>query len=330
MVEQVFVSERVLVGTSERIRVGLAFGDHPGVSDDDDREVLAAVARGNQQIRVVLDELVIGNALEELACADGTFSRVPRGSTPDDVAACSGADLTKCDGICVGADGPVGILDENLDGAADDTRMIEYTGGFGANIVCDGENMPLDAQLSFYSPSGNQQIPAGTIGINGLGPALVLVPLRGMKTGAACTIAFRDEVVDKDGNTVCAPPGGDVTGNCTGGDTSEVSFKVEPLKLAASDPAAGATIAPGGTTILMQFNAAIDPDTVGAITLTADAVDVPVDPVVSEDDATIVTITVPGGFTASTSYVMSFSTALTDIFGGALPDAVDVAFETTP
>jgi hypothetical protein len=333
MVQQVFVSERVLVGTSERIRTGLAFGDHPGVGEEDDREVLAAVARGNQSIRVVLDELVIGNALEELACADGSFSRVPRGSTPDDVADCAGSDLSKCREICVNADGPVGILDENLDGAADDTRMIEYMGGFGANIVCDGENIPLDAQLSFYSPSGNQQIPAGDIGINGLGPAIVLEPLNGLKTGATCTIAFRDEVVDKDGNTVCAPPGGDVSGTCTGGDTAEISFGVEPLKLAASDPSDGATIAAvaAPATMLLQFNAAIEADSLGALGFTAGGADAAFSAVVSTDDPTIVTLTVDGGFPAATAFVLSIASGtdgLTDVFGGALPGDIAIAFET--
>src|SRR5690606_4897602 len=198
----------VMVGASSRIRTGLAFGDHASIAKDaDDRVVTSAVARGNQRLRVVFDELVLGNSIEEIACADGSFSAVPVGATPDDVSACSGPDKSRCSEICIGADGPVGILDVNLDGAADDTRLIEHAENtYGVNIECGGQNMPLDRQLSFYNPAGNQQVPAGPIGLNGLGPAVVLVPSVGLMTGAACTITFHEDVVDKDGNRVCAPP----------------------------------------------------------------------------------------------------------------------------
>jgi hypothetical protein len=355
MVRQVFVSEKIIVGEdTERIRTGLAFGSHADTSlDEDDGEVLAAVARGStQQIRIVLDELLVGNAVEEVACngvlLDGSsFSKVPLGATPDDVAACSGApaELGRCEDICIGPEGPVGILDVDLDGAADDTRMIDYgrksdvpegTGELAVNVECAGAIMPLDPQLSFFNPSGNQQVPAGPIGLNGLGPAIVLVPVvpLGLRTGSACTITFRPEVTDKDGNRVCAPPGGSIDEDCPGdGNTELITFSVEALKLKpnSSDPADGAVGVPAGvapSTIQLQFIAAIDPATLSAITLSDGVADVPITATLRADDAATVLIEVPGGYAVDTDYVLTISTALTDHFGGPLPQTETLSFTT--
>ena len=186
-------------------------------------------------------ELLLGNAIEELACADGSFSRVPIGATPDDIAKCAGPDLSKCTGdkaVCIGAMGPVGILDEDEDGASDDFQMIAGA----VTLECDGQVMAHDLQQSFYQPSGNQQIPAGPIGLDGIGPAIIIVPSdQGLKTGSNCTVKFNSEITDKSGNQICAPPGGDIsrTDDCAPGDTSKISFGVEPLRLTGNDPADG-------------------------------------------------------------------------------------------
>jgi hypothetical protein len=346
MVAQVFLQEKVRVGASTRIRQGLGFGDHPQIEADpeetlfDDRTVTAAVARpGSQNIRVVLDELIVGNAIEELACADGSFSPIPVGTNPDDIAKCAGPDLTKCAGpntVCVGANGPIGILDEDEDGAADDFRMIDYGGGtLAVEVVCDDVSIPLDQTLSFYNPSGNQQIPAAA-GANGLGPALILVPSEGLRTSAECTLRFNDAVVDKDNTPVCAPPGGQfLTANCSPGDTSEVSWNVEPLEISGNDPTEGQTgvaLTSGGQTfanILLQFNAAVDEDAaIAGISLSCGGVAVGVSPDVSADDQTIVTVQVPGGYPAASSCTLTVATAVADIFGGAMPADFVVNFTT--
>jgi len=342
MVQQVFVQERVVSGETTREKFQLAFGDHPGVPlpdedpvNGDDRVVNSAVARGSARLRVVFDELLVGNYLEEIACADGTYSVVPIGADPDDINDCSGPDLSRCVAVCIGDSGPVGILDENGDGAADDTRMRDYGGGeLGASIVCGDQPMPLDPELSFYDPSGNQLLPAVGLpdAIDGLGPALVLVPDDGMKTGAACTVAFRDEVVDKDGNTVCAPEAGDIDNDCSPGDTSRISFTVEPLALFESAPEDGETDVPldDPALILLTFNAALDPATVDdALTLVDDAGDpVPFTIEVSAENAAQVILTVTGGYVRSTTYTLTIDTALTDKFGGPLPAAVTLTFTT--
>jgi hypothetical protein len=345
MVQQVFVQEKVVSDTATREKFQLAFGDHPEIPlpdedsvNGDDREVVNAVARGTAKLRVVFDEILVGNYLEEIACADGSYSPVPIGADPDDIKDCSGPDLSRCVAVCIGDSGPVGILDENEDGASDETRMRDYGGGeLGVSVMCGDQMMPLDREASYYNPSGNQLLPAvpPPQNINGLGPALVLVPLDGMKTGAACTLTFRADVKDKDGENVCAPPDGDIDAGCTPGDTSLISFNVEPLSLFSSAPENEETEValtdPGSpdATILLQFNAAIDPDTVDAITLTDMMGDpVPISATVSADDAAIVTVTVAGGYQAETQYTITIGTGLTDKFGGALPAEITVTFTT--
>lgn len=345
MVQQVFVQEKVISDTATREKFQLAFGDHPEIPlpdedsvNGDDREVVNAVARGTAKLRVVFDEILVGNYLEEIACADGSYSPVPIGADPDDIKDCSGPDLSRCVAVCIGDSGPVGILDENEDGASDETRMRDYGGGeLGVSVMCGDQMMPLDREASYYNPSGNQLLPAvpPPQNINGLGPALVLIPLDGMKTGAACTLTFRADVKDKDGENVCAPPDGNIEAGCTPGDTSLISFNVEPLSLFSSAPEDEETEValtdPGSpdATILLQFNAAIDPDTVAAITLTDMMGDpVPISATVSADDAAIVTVTVEGGYQADTQYTITVGTGLTDKFGGALPAEITVSFTT--
>jgi hypothetical protein len=334
---QVFVRERVpvidddgyeVVGLQSRI----AFGDHEDIDPDaDDRQVDAAVARDGQRIRVVVDELLRGNNLEEIPCADGSWSRVPVGTDFDDVARCAGADLSDCEDLCIGADGPVGILDANGDGAFDDTRLIE-----GAVVLtCDDVEVPLDAQRSYYQPTGGQQLSTATVGTDSLGPAVVLVPGGGIRPGATCGLRFAAAVVDKQGVEVCAPSGG----GCEPGDTSGVGFAVEPFALVASDPPDGAIdvelTAPDSpdARVAILTNAALDPDTLAtAVTLTADGVAVAeaiaaVDP---EDDATVV-VTVPGGFLAGTAYAVTVtggSSGLSDIYDDTLADDVTFGWTT--
>ena len=345
MVQQVFVQEKVVSDTATREKFQLAFGDHPEIPlpdedsvNGDDREVVNAVARGTAKLRVVFDEILVGNYLEEIACADGSYSPVPIGADPDDIKDCSGPDLSRCVAVCIGDSGPVGILDENEDGASDETRMRDYGGGeLGVSVMCGDQMMPLDPEASFYNPSGNQLLPAvpPPQNINGLGPALVLVPLDGMKTGSECTLTFRGDVKDKDGETVCAPPDGNIDAGCSGGDTSLITFTVEPLSLKRSEPEDEMTDVPltdpelPDASIYLEFVAAIDPDTVGAITLTDMMGDpVPVTVAVSADDAALLTVTVEGGYQAETEYTLTIGTGLTDKYGGALPAEITVTFTT--
>src|SRR5690606_13571448 len=213
------------------------------------------------------------------------------------------------------------------------------------SIVCGGMSMPLSQEASYYSPSGNQLLPAVVPGdpghpnnINGLGPAIVLVPSQGLRTGSECTITFRPEVQDKDGNNVCAPPGGDVSAGCTPGNTELVTFTVEPMGIAVNgaSPKPGETevdpISPGEDTdavLFLTFVARVDPATLDAITLEDGAgTPVTVEPTVSADDPTFVTIRVPGGLAENTDYTLTVGTGLADIFGGAVPEPILIPFTT--
>src|ERR1700752_4915250 len=77
---QVLARERVAVTDDEghehvELQARLAFGDHPDIDvEHDDRVVGEAVARDGQRMRIVVDELLRGGSLEEVACADGSWS----------------------------------------------------------------------------------------------------------------------------------------------------------------------------------------------------------------------------------------------------------------
>ncbi len=333
MVRQVFVTEKVTVNDSPRILEGqIAFGSHAAAFfEDDDLTVSTAIALGAQEVRVILDEIVRGNSLEEMACADGSFSRIPNGTTPDDVADCAGsADaIVNCTKVCIGSDGsPIGILDANDDGAADDMRMIDYNDDplvteLGVALVCDGTSVPLDPEFSFWSPSGNQTFPSNNVlGFRGIGPAIVLKPVAatGLRTGANCGIVFRPEVIDYDGNPVCAPTGGIPAEGCSGADTAKIAFNTEVLTLALSVPAADAVnVALNASAfILLAFNANLDPATLGSITLTADGAAVTINPLIQEDDTTSIIIMLNNDFLPDTAYTLTVGTGLSDVLGGGM------------
>ena len=363
MVQQVFVEEWATLEEPRRPYLQLAFGDHadiPLADEDpvygDNREVNAAVAGQDiSRIRVVVDELLVGNFIEELSCSDGSWSKIPLGYTPDDIKKCSGPveSLTDCEGICITAAGPIGILDTNEDGAADFFRMIDYDSGccppgstgctpneipceLAVGVECGGVKIPLVREgdgRSFYNPSGNQLLPAVDPpgNILGLGPAIILQPAIGLRTSSDCTISFRPEVTDKDGNPVCAPPNGDIKQSCTPGDTSAVSFSVEPLALKNTVPGDldGNDDVPPDQVIVLGFYANISPDSFAAITLeesggAAVAITVEGNP----DAPAEVKITPNAPLTPLTEYVLTVGTGLTDPFGSALPAEIVMTFTT--
>jgi hypothetical protein len=232
----------------------LAVGTHPDAVEDglkmkvatgpttaDPNGYPAGAVALNNRLRVIMDELLIGNYIEEIQCRSivdsDQFQTVPVGATPDDIADCSlAADVltqtcVPCNGsndgscnehavcICEIPGGcnvgvstvppgqPVGVLDEDEDGTSDAHQFI----GGSVGVRCDGVDGPVDVpmnvQRSYWQPSGNQQVPA-VGGLGALGPAVVLVPEHGLPTGALCHVSFSDNVTDKGGNNVCAPKWG--------------------------------------------------------------------------------------------------------------------------
>jgi Bacterial Ig-like domain len=306
---QVFVRERVAGHDAEGngtvdILPRLAYGDHPDISTkDDDRKVTAAVAKDGQRLRVVVDRLLKGNAIEEVPCKDGTWSRIPDGMDYNGVAKCAGADLSHCEGLCIGPGGPVGILDENQDGAIDATRLIE-----GAVVMtCNGTVIPLDAERSYYQPAGSQDIPAS--GPDTLGPAIAITTADGMPPGAHCGLSFGEAVTGKHGDRMCAPG----AAGCTPGDTSAIGWDVEPFLIAETEPADGDSDVAltddmsSDATVKIHLNAPIDDASLAAaITITANGVAVTtVTPSIDADDDSTVDLVFASGFAPSTTYVVS-------------------------
>lgn len=284
MVRQVRMWEKYIDNTNpanpiEKSRRVFAFGTHELAEDDEVASTrpagmvtTAAALNGAlvNQLRVIVDELLVGNYLEEIACrgpvdADA-LSRVPLGATPEDIARCAGPDdvlpstcpasnphsvcICQLDSGClvngtklVMKGAPVGVADIDKDGAADDRQMIDGA----VNIKC-GTNItvPLDLINSYWNPSGDQNRPA-IGGFEALGPAVVISPAGPLPTNVECQLAFADgtmafpdsqnpgsplpAITDKQNQKLCTPPNGDVLQSCSEGDLSAFKFKVEPLTI---------------------------------------------------------------------------------------------------
>ena len=331
-----------------------AFGTFPGASVDLDHAVTSAAAV-SQSLRIIPDKLLLGNSLEQIQCrgqvgADA-FSSVPLGATPDDIALCAvntdalkeschgdhAVCLCQLPGGCPGGQAfgePVGVLDNNNDGAADNTSFM--AGAVG--IKCGSIDVPIDRDQSYWNPSGDQQVPAMG-GYDALGPAIVLVPANGgiLPTNTSCGLTFADNVTDKENNRVCAPPNGrpaSCTGaiedcaaelSCTPGDVSAFTFTTEALKVTVIGITDGATGIPGAGPFNINSNAPLDMNSVQNITITPAP---PAGTTVTLPTNRAIKITFPTPLTPATMYTLSIPTTLTDTFGQALPAAVTIHFTT--
>jgi len=331
-----------------------AFGTFPSATADQDHPVTTASVTG-QSLRIIMDELLVGNMLEEVQCRgpvdDDAFSSVPLGATPDDIAACSvNSDALKnsCQGphaVCIcqidGGCGaiakgdPVGVLDVNSDGAADNTSF--KAGAVG--IQCGSISVPIDLDQSYWNPSGDQQVPAAG-GFDALGPAVILAPKGGLlPTHITCNLTFADNVVDKQGNKVCAPPAGRPAScdgkledcpqdlECTPGDLSAFTFSTDSLRVNVLGITDGAMNVNATNPIFANANAPLDPATAANITIT---------PAPPGGFTTTLTMSSQVKFTfttplaANTMYTITFPTTLTDSFGQGLTAPITIHFTTAP
>jgi len=348
-VEQVRMRETYKVSptdTSTSSRRVFGFGTHPDAIDVEQHEVTSAALTGNG-FRIVMDELLVGNNLEEIACRaqvdNDAFSKVPVGATPDDIARCSTAQdvlPSTCKGqyatcICqlpagcaLGAEVipmglPVGVDDKNQDGAADDTHMIPGAVG----IKCGAIDVPIDTDMSYWNPSGNQQPPAMG-GFEALGPAIVLIPKSGLPNNLNCQLTFAEDVVDKQGIRVCAAPGGDPDTDCTPGDTSAVKYKTEPMAFQSVSFDNNMTGVSRTEPIVFVSNTTLDPATINNITFMQGATAV-TGFTVALSMGKIITITLPtAGLAANTQYMITLGAGIKDTFGQPLPTPMTVTFTT--
>ena len=353
MVRQVFMQERITdAGGNSRVAQSIAFGDHPDFDVADDREVVNGTVDNQQRIRVVVDELLVGNHLEQIQCRDNSYQSVPVGATPDDIAACAVANdvlAETCTGefaVCLDSvtGEPIGVMDvedadSEQDGAADDTRFMDLDPDpigvkTPVEIVCtpltggDPIVVPLNIANTFWQPSGNQQVPAAG-GFNSVGPAVILAPLSGMPTSSSCTVEFHSSVVDKDGEQVCASEAGDIDRPCpSDGDTSLIEWTNEPLLLIGTNPPNNAMNVPltafGETfaRILVQFNTTIEeeihPDAFTLLENGVERTDIMPARAAMEFNVDII---VPGGYVAGATYELQISANVTDQFGVGLPES---------
>lgn len=315
-------------------RQTFAFGDHPDATEAEKGHAVTTGSPNGGAVRVIVDELLIGNYMERISCADGTYSDVPVGATPDDIAACAeAADVLPktCVGefaVCLGATGPIGILDNVPapvgDGAADSHQFIDES----VQIICDGQKVPLNLQTSFWQPAGNQQKPAQG-GLAVLGLAVILTLLLGLPTGTTCTIKFAEQVVDIEGNQVCAPAGGDIATPCTPGDTSLISWKIDNLQ---PDPGLSAPndgdMNFGRTAIINEaFNAELKASTLSGVTLRKGATNVAITPTVGGAKRNQLLI-MGLALDANSVYTLTIPTTVTDILGGAVKAPIVITFTT--
>lgn len=368
MIEQVVLTESIvdMSGSTTDNRV-FAFGTLPGLTMAQEHAVTSAAVT-NQRFRIVFDELLVGNALEEISCratvgTDGAWDKVPVGATPDDIAKCSVAqDVLKqsCTGaraVClcqqdtgcvVGADtiakgDPVGVLDVNQDGAADQHRFIPSS----VSLSCGQVTVPADPTKSYWYPSGDQQPPAMG-GIEAIGPAIVYYPQAQMSgavmpTNTTCQFKFDASVVDKSGNQICAPVGGrtaECSGNldqctqtCTPGDVSAFTFKTVPLSFLNSSFADNDVGVDRTQPVLLSSNAVVDAaSAMTAITMTEGGANFTGFTVsvtnTSGRSSVTVTPTAAGGFAANTVYTLTITTDMKDSFGVPLVMPITYTFTT--
>jgi hypothetical protein len=159
-------------------------------------------------------------------------------------------------------------------------------------------------------------------GFDLLGPAVVLVPAGPLPTNIGCTLSFAPDVVDKQGEQVCAPPNGDVRVGCTPGDVGAFTFGTEALAVKAPSLTVNVPRMQG---VAFTINAPVDPATLAGIQIA------PAPPgavTITTPMNTSILITVAGGWAAQTQYTVTFPVTITDTFARPLPEAKSHQFTT--
>lgn len=355
MVRQVRMREKYMNSMGRLVdRVGsvFAFGTHPNVTSEDEAHPVTFGRSLNNKFRVIIDELLVGNHLEEIACRGivdtDAYSSVPLGSTPDDIARCAVAkDVLpgSCPGsnphaVCIcqldagcgeAAKGePVGVLDVNADGAADDTRLIQGAVG----LRCGSIDVPIDPNASYWNPSGDQNVPAMG-GFDALGPAIVLVPASIMMgvdqflpTNTTCGLTFGADVQDKQGNQPCTPDEGDVTRSCSPGDMSKFSFKVEPLQVTQTSIANNATGVSRTDALIISMSAPLDLASVAPSITVLEGTTPFTNYTITLQTPVQIKLTWTAGLAATQPYTVTVGTGVQDLYKQPAPMMSTLTFTT--
>jgi len=152
-----------------------------------------------------------------------------------------------------------------------------------------------------------------------------------LPTSMQCGVKFSPDVVDKDGNQVCAPLDGDITKDCTPGDTSAFQFTVEPLKFASTIMATGQ---PRTADVKIRANVPFDPASITNITVTEGpamnytqfTVMLGMPP--SPTNEIAIHWTATGGLAATTPYTITIPTTVTDAYHQPALQPFQIAFTT--
>jgi hypothetical protein len=384
VIEQVRLNEIVTVGTTTAVNRVFGFGTFPGADPGIEHKVTAGAAARNS-LRIIFGKLLLGNYLEQVQCRgpvrvdiDGTatsFDSVPVGATPDDIAKCcvtSDVLAKTCNGplatcLCqlpngcqvagntIAQGAPVGILDENNDGAADFHRFMPNAVQFKCTSGATSILIPPDTAASYWNPSGFQQAPftcSTPPCYDQVGPAIILVPVTApamggtalLPTNMDCGLDFSPDVVDHANIQPCAAPTGrppecedinldkcTLDQQCTPGDVSAFSFHTEPLTIQLQGIANGDMGVSRTADIVAQANVPLDPGSIANITITENGAPFP-GYTVTLTAPTKVTIHPTGatGLAATAMYVITFTTSFADYYHQGLPAPVSIGFTTGP
>jgi hypothetical protein len=306
----------------------LAYGEHPDITGtpDDPPDLVPpladlagpvedAVLLGNR-IRIVFDELIRGSTVEQFVCACdplnggcSTLGHTFSGTevNPEQCSSCADNPATPDPenetGKCADAD---------FDGVPDDAVLQPGI----VTITCGVGSVTTSELDGWYTPSGNQQVPT-SLGINALGPALVISPPV-LPADQDCEVSVATSVTDKDGNAVPA---------------AAATFHTEPLVVLteSTSPPNGATNVPFDVvSVSIPLNSTVDLASLTSTTVTVVVAGetTPVAGALDLEDPTTILWTAAAPLTPSTEYEVSVTTGVTDSFGVNLSAGHTFTFTT--
>lgn len=359
MLRQVRLNHRVFDATNPAVsfpRRIFAFGTHELAAAEEVKADVNTAIVLNNEIRLIVDELLVGNNLEEIACRgnvdDDNFARVPLGSNPDDISRCAVADdalgvscggatavcmcqnelgCTRDSGVMVALGEPVGVRDANQDGAVDDMQFIAGA----VRILCGAAGSEIDVPISlngdltgsYWNPSGDQNRPAQG-GFDALGPAIVLKTQGPMPTNLPCQLSAAEAIVDKENRRLCAPPNGDVAQPCTEGDMSAFQFRTEALSFTPASWTNGETGVSRTNDATFAANAPLNTPAGGSVTVKEGAANFTNFTFALDATKLLVNLTWTATLAAQTTYEVTFTPTIVDTFAQGLPAPQSFTFTT--
>ena len=300
----------------------------------DDGAVTTAVVHNTPAIRVVLDELLDGNTVEQFQCACAAPSMgLPIDCGPMNIRA--SRDPANCDDNKNTEAAETGkFADANVDGVPDKAYLLPgiatidcgASGKWTNGLKADGKPDDIPTDQGWYNPSGDQLVPitrSGTLNWEAIGPALVLKP-PSLPAGATCTLKLELSVTDK-----AASNDGKALSVVTH-DGTDVTFTTVPLGVVTSVPADGQQgVSKTLKKIAVTFNTPLDPASVTAEKFSVTSAGGPIAGATNLAAADMTIEWVPtAALGAATTYTVKVSKGVKDSFGSPLADDFVFTFKT--